>query len=183
MLLFYLLLMLMIHVLFTNLCFLVSIPGSCLITFPEGGHVGEVSVQVVVIIRPWETAGALLVFWFLCSAPLSEDRNSQSGAWGAGDNGEGSVMHRGPEAFLEVCRNTIKIRLVILVVHFLLADFSCILLGFCSARTEKKCKTHTKRSLIPVVTRKIGCVAGRGIAVHRDLIIHENVQELAEKAV
>lgn len=151
--------------------------------FSRGWHVGEVSVQVVVIIRPWETAGVLLVFWFLCSAPLSEDRNSQSGAWGAGDNGEGSVMHRGPEAFLEICRNTIKIRLVILVVRFPLAEFSCILLGFCSARAEKKCKTHTKRSLIPVVTRKIGCVAGRGIAVHRDLIIHENVQELAEKAV
>lgn len=47
-------------------------------------------------------------------------------------------MHRGPEAFLEVCRNKIKIRLVILVVRFPLADFSCILLGFCSARTEKK---------------------------------------------
>lgn len=93
-------------------------------------------------------------------------------------------MHRGPEAFLEVCRNKIKIRLVILVVRFPLADFSCILLGFCSARTEKKkCRTHTKRSLIPVVTRKIDCVTGRGIAVHRDLIIHENVQELAEKAV
>lgn len=58
--------------------FLVSVPGSRLILFPEGGHVGEVSVQVVVIISRWETAGFLVVFWFLCSAPLSEDRNSQS---------------------------------------------------------------------------------------------------------
>lgn len=57
--------------------FLVSVPGSHIIPFPEGGHVGEVSVQVVVIII-WETAGVLLVFRFLCSAPLSEDRSSQS---------------------------------------------------------------------------------------------------------